>query len=89
LSLLKGKVTMAELDIESIKERIDNLKAEKARAEGQKQTIEETWKRDFGVSTLEEAEDLMAKMQKELADYKTAQEEYLSAADKLLSEAGV
>jgi hypothetical protein len=80
---------MAELDIESIKERIDNLKAEKARAEGQKQTIEETWKRDFGVSTLEEAEDLMAKMQKELEDYKTAQEEYLSAADKLLSEAGV
>lgn len=80
---------MAELDIESIKERIDNLKAEKARAEGQKQTIEETWKRDFNVSTLEEAEDLMDKMQKELEDYKTAQEEYLSAADKLLSEAGV
>jgi hypothetical protein len=41
------------------------------------------------VSTLEEAQDLMAKMQKELEDYKTAQEEYLSAADKLLSEAGV
>lgn len=80
---------MADLDIASIKERIDNLKAEKARAEGQKQTIEETWKRDFGVSTLEEAEDLMAKMQKELEDYKIAQEEYLSAADKLLSEAGV
>jgi len=78
-----------ELNLESIKARIDKLKNEKARAEGQKQTIEETWKRDFGVSTLEEAEDLMAKMQKELEDYKTAQEEYLSAADKLLSEAGV
>ena len=80
---------MAEPDIASIKERIDNLKAEKARAEGQKQTIEETWKRDFGVSTLEEAEDLMDKMQQELEDYKSAQEKYLSAADKLLTEAGV
>ena len=80
---------MADLDIVSIKERIDNLKAEKARAEGQKQTIEETWKRDFGVSTLEEAEELMDNMQQELEDYKAAQEEYLSAADKLLTEAGV
>lgn len=80
---------MAELDIESIKSRIDKLKSEKARAEGQKQTIEETWKRDYNVSTLEEAQDLMAQMQEELEDYKAAQEEYLSEADKLLTEAGV
>ena len=80
---------MAELDIESIKSRIDKLKSEKARAEGQKQTIEETWKRDYNVSTLEEAQDLMARMQEELEDYKAAQEEYLSSADQLLTEAGV
>ncbi len=78
-----------ELDLENIKARIDKLKNEKARAEGQKQTIEETWKRDFNVSTLEEAEELMDNMQKELDDYKAAQEEYLSAADELLTEAGV
>lgn len=77
------------LDLENIKSRIDTLKSEKARAEGQKQTIEETWKRDFSVSTLEEAEDLMAKMEKELEDSKAAQEKYLAAADKLLTEAGV
>lgn len=78
-----------ELDLESIKARIDKLKNEKARAEGQKQTIEETWKRDFNVSTLEEAEELMDKMQKELEEHKAAQEKYLVAADKLLTEAGV
>lgn len=78
-----------ELDLENIKARIDKLKNEKARAEGQKQTIEETWKRDFNVSTLEEAEELMDKMQQELEDYKTAQAEYLESADKLLSDAGV
>ena len=78
-----------ELNLESIKARIDKLKNEKARAEGQKQSIEETWKRDFNVSTLEEAEDLMDKMQKELDDYKAAQEKYLAAADKLLTDAGV
>ena len=31
----------------------------------------------------------MEQMQKELAEYKGAQEAYLSAADKLLTEAGV
>ena len=41
------------------------------------------------MSTLEEAEDLMAKMEKELEDSKAAQEKYLAAADKLLTEAGV
>ena len=65
------------------------MKNEKARAEGQKQTIEETWKRDFNVSTLEEAEDLMDKMQQELEEHKAKQEEYLAAADKLLTLAGV
>ena len=78
-----------EIDFENIKARIDKLKNEKARAEGQKQSIEETWKRDFNVSTLEEAEDLMDKMQQELEEHKAKQEEYLAAADKLLTLAGV
>ena len=80
---------MAEINLESIKARIDKLKSDKSRAEGQKQAIEENWKREFNVSSLEEAEDLMEQMQKELAEYKGAQEAYLSAADKLLTEAGV
>ena len=77
------------LDINSIKTRIDRLKTEKARAEGQKQSIEESWKRDFNISTLEEAEALKAKMEQELADIKAEQEKYLVEADRLLTEAGV
>ena len=76
-------------DINSIKARIDRLKTEKARAEGQKQSIEESWKRDFNISTLEEAEALKAKMERELADIQAEQARYLEEADKLLTEAGV
>lgn len=80
---------MATIDLESIKTRIDKLKSDKSRAEGQKQAIEENWKREFNVSSLEEAEELMETMQKELDEHKAAQEAYLTAADKLLTEAGV
>lgn len=76
-------------DINSIKTRIERLKTEKARAEGQKQSIEESWKRDFNISTLEEAEALKVKMEQELADVKADQEKYLMEADRLLTEAGV
>lgn len=75
--------------IEEIKQRIDTLKNEKAQAEGQKKAIEETWKRDYNVSSLEEAEALLSDIEKELEESKAAQEKYLEEADRLLTEAGV
>ncbi len=80
---------MANVDIENIKTRIDDLKQKKAQAEGQKKAIEDSWERDYGVSTLEDAEALKDKIEKELEESRVAQEEYLTAADKLLTEAGV
>ncbi|MBR4407763.1 MAG: hypothetical protein IKT27_05565 [Clostridia bacterium] len=80
---------MAKVDIENVKARIDRLKNERSEAEGKKKAIEETWQRDYNVSTLEEAEELKDKIEKELEDNRAAQEEYLDAADKLLTEAGV
>lgn len=80
---------MASVDIENIKTRIDDLKQKKAQAEGQKKAIEDSWERDYGVSTLEDAESLKDKIEKELEESRVAQEEYLTAADKLLTEAGV
>lgn len=80
---------MAKVDIENVKARIDRLKNERSEAEGKKKAIEETWQRDYNVSTLEEAEELKEKIEKELEDNRAAQEEYLDAADKLLTEAGV
>ena len=80
---------MAKVDIENVKARIDRLKNERSEAEGKKKAIEETWQRDYNVSTLEEAEELKDKIEKELEDNRAAQEEYLDAADTLLTEAGV
>lgn len=80
---------MENLDIEGIKARIDELKQKKAQAEGQKKAIEDSWKRDYNVSSIEEAEELKAKIEKELEENRAAQEEYLTAADELLTSAGV
>lgn len=80
---------MATIDIDSIKARIDELKQKKAQAEGQKKAIEDSWKRDYNVSSIEEAEELKAKIEKELEENRAAQEEYLTAADELLTSAGV
>jgi len=80
---------MANVDIDSIKARIDELKQKKAQAEGQKKAIEDSWKRDYNVSSIEEAEELKAKIEKELEENRAAQEEYLTAADELLTSAGV
>ena len=80
---------MATVDIENVKARMDKLKNERSEAEGKKKAIEETWQRDYNVSSLAEAEALQEKIEQELEDNRAAQEEYLEAADKLLTEAGV
>ena len=80
---------MATVDIENVKARIDKLKNQRSEAEGKKKAIEETWQRDYNVSTLEEAEELQVKIEKELEDNRAAQEEYLNAADEILTKAGV
>jgi hypothetical protein len=80
---------MATVDIENVKARIDKLKNQRSEAEGKKKAIEETWQRDYNVSSLAEAEALQEKIEQELEDNRAAQEEYLEAADKLLTEAGV
>lgn len=80
---------MATVDIENVKARIDKLKNQRSEAEGKKKAIEETWQRDYNVSSIAEAEALQEKIEQELEDNRAAQEEYLEAADKLLTEAGV
>ena len=80
---------MATVDIENVKARIDKLKNQRSEAEGKKKAIEEPWQRDYNVSSLAEAEALQEKIEQELEDNRAAQEEYLEAADKLLTEAGV
>lgn len=77
------------LDINNINTRIERLKTEIARADGQKQSVEEQLARDYSVDTLEDAEALLDKIAMELQEAEKAQEEYIEAADKLLREAGL
>jgi hypothetical protein len=77
------------LDINNINTRIERLKTEIARADGQKQSVEEQLARDYSVDTIEDAEALLDKIAMELQESEKAQEEYIEAADKLLREAGL
>lgn len=77
------------LDINNINTRIERLKTEIARADGQKQSVEEQLARDYSVDTIEDAEALLDKIDMELKEAEKAQEEYIEAADILLREAGL
>lgn len=77
------------IDINNINTRIERLKTEIARADGQKQSVDEQLARDYSVDTLEDAEALLDKIAMELQEAEKAQEEYIEAADKLLREAGL
>lgn len=77
------------LDINNINTRIERLKTEIARADGQKQSVEEQLARDYSVDTIEDAEALLDKIAMELQEAEKAQEEYIEAADILLREAGL
>lgn len=77
------------IDINNINARIERLKTEIARADGQKQSVEEQLARDYSVDTIEDAEALLDKIAMELQEAEKAQEEYIEAADKLLREAGL
>ena len=77
------------IDINNINARIERLKTEIARADGQKQSVEEQLARDYSVDTIEDAEALLDKIDMELKEAEKAQEEYIEAVDILLREAGL
>lgn len=60
---------------ESIKGKIETLKREKAKSEGIIETIIDTWKKDYGVSTLEEAEALHKELDTKRLAYEAEIEE--------------
>jgi len=61
---------MTPRDFQTIKEKIESAKEQKARAEGAIGKIEEQWKKEFDVNSLEEAEQKAEEMEKEIADDK-------------------
>lgn len=51
--------------IEEIRETIEDLKDKKSKAQGRLEGIESTWKDDYEIDSLEDAEKLIKKLEKE------------------------
>jgi len=52
-------------DLESLKEKLEKTKSEKERAEGSYQTLMSQLKKEFGFSSIEEAENAIAQLEDE------------------------
>ena len=76
-------------DFESIKQRIDTLKAKKAKCEGRKEAIEQQWRDEWGLKDRESVVAKIEELKKKESELQAAQDEYLSRADAILTAAGV
>lgn len=54
---------MTTTEFQDIKDKIENAKQNKARAEGAIQKIEEQWEKEFGVKNLKQAEAKLSELQ--------------------------
>lgn len=76
-------------DFESIKQRIDALRAKKAKCEGRKEAIEQQWRDEWGLKDRESVVAKIEELKKQEAELQKAQDEYLAKADSILTAAGV
>ena len=74
---------------ESIKTKIETLKTDKAKSEGAIEAITESWKKDYGFSTLEEAEAKRDKMDEEIKGFEETIEELFTELKGLTNWAAV
>lgn len=67
---------MTETEFTSLKRKIENKKLEIAQAKGKQESILENWKKNYGVSSLEEAEKKLIEMKAEKDKKIKQREEY-------------
>lgn len=77
------------MTFEQIKQRIDNLKAKKAKCEGRKEAIEQQWRDEWGLKDRESVVAKIEELKKQEAELQAAQDNYLQQADAILTAAGV
>ena len=77
------------MTFEQIKQRIDALKAKKAKCEGRKEAIEQQWRDEWGLKDREAVIAKIEELKKQEAELQAAQESYLQQADAILTAAGV
>lgn len=80
---------MSANDFESIKKRIDDLRAKKAKCEGKKEAIEQQWRDEWGLKDRESVVAKIEELKKKESELQAAQDEYLAKADAILTAAGV
>lgn len=68
---------------EQIKSSIELAKTRRDRAEGAKQKIEESWKKEFGISTQEEVENKINELETEIESDKKERDKLMDKLDKM------
>jgi len=72
--------------IEEIQEEIEEIKENRAKAVGKNEEIEKRWKKDYQVDSLEAAETLSYKTEKEVKALKEKEDEIETEIEELLDE---
>lgn len=67
---------MTEAEFTNLKKKIENKKLEIAQAKGKQESILENWKKNYGISTLEEAEKKLVELKAEKDKKLKQREEY-------------
>lgn len=74
---------MSEEKLNQLKNHIDSLKEEKSKAEGKLDSLTESLKKDFSISTIEEAEKLLLDLEDKVSK---TEEKYTSIMEQINSK---
>ena len=73
-------------EFEALQKKIEALKSRKDRAEGACESIIETWKSQYGVSTLDEAQALLDRYRAEMSENDILLEEWMATLRTLVGD---
>lgn len=71
-------------EFQTIKDKIKQKEISNATATGKMNSIEESWKNNYGISTLEEAEKKLAELKKESKEKEKTRDEYFKKLQSLV-----
>ena len=71
-------------EFQTIKDKIKQKEISNATATGKMNSIEESWKNKYGISTLEEAEKKLAELKKESEEKEKTRDEYFKKLQSLV-----
>jgi chromosome segregation ATPase len=72
------------INIEEIKQKVDEAKEEKAKAEGAMEQIEKQWKDEFDCKTEEEVQNNINKIEADIKDLSEKKETYMTEINTVM-----